>query len=73
MKNLLLLATSLTLMAPAANALTFEEKREICALWRAGQVSQEQTAGQLGLKKPSFRNVRFDSALMQYCDFYKGR
>ncbi len=71
-RSLLPLLAALALPA-TANTLSFEDKREICALYRAGQVSQEKTAAQLGLKKPSYRNVRFDSALIQYCEFYQGR
>ena len=73
MKRLLLPLIAALALPVAANTLSFEEKRDLCALYRAGQISQEKTSAQLGLKKPSYRNVRMDSALVQYCEFYQGR
>ena len=77
MKRFLLLALTAGLLSPiAAKAeLTFEEKRETCALYSAGQITRQSAADKLGLKKPIHKDHSAKEliwAVIRYCEYLGG-
>ena len=66
MRRFLLLALGMGFLLPtSANALSFHQKKEICADYEGGNISIEKAAKKLGVKKA------FGGWVKNYCAYYK--
>ena len=79
MKRFLLLALTAGLLSPiAAKAgFSFEETRETCARFFAGQIPTEEIATKFDIKKPQYPLAQIATrkqkdAVREYCWFFRG-
>ncbi len=78
MKRLLLPLLAALALPTAVNALSYEERLELCALHRANQISYKEVFIKLGFQEPltkkegGWRSAGPDmrSSVEDYCNFY---